>query len=927
VTYGLLQRTVRCGSFVVAAFFAFASFSLTISSAADSAKSVLVLYGERLELPAIGAVQRGLDAALRADKNVDIFSEFLDFARFPTQSQRQELASHLKSRYAGRKFDLVVTVAGSALNFALDYRPELFAGVPIVFCSVDRREIEGRDLPADVIGLPINFDFRGTLDLAFQLQPETEEVICVAGTAGFDRLWAEQCRQVLDGYRERVRYRFIGTGPIGETLSTIHKLSPKSIVLYISILRDGLGNSFVPMEIAGRVVQESNVAVYGLASNQLEQGIVGGSLFDFGAHGKETGQLCQKLLSGGNLDSGHLQPAKPNALVVNWRALQKWKIPKRVVPSNATIRFREPSLWEEHRALVVGVVVFAIIETVLILALLRSLARLHGTRHELNDRLRFERLIAGLSARFVNIPPEKVDSEVERALDQVVESMKLDRCAIFELVVNSADLRITHKSQSRDAGLAPFPPSEPRLPWFFEQISSGKAVILHDVAKDLPEDAVEEREFCREFGIKSALTFPFFQAGAATRAILYTSANQDEKWADEVIPDLQSIGQILASALAQKDAEESLRENEATISLAAQSADLGLWSRDMQTGKIWATARTRAMYGFSADGEVTFARFLESLHPDDRPTTEKAIAEAVADRCDYNIIHRIVRTDGAVRWMAARGRTIYSAAGQALKMMGASFDITERRQRALETEGDRQELAHLGRVALMGEMAASLAHELNQPLTAIVTNAGAGQRFVDQGVVNIQELHELLVDIASDGERAGKIIRGIREMVRKGDTAREVVDMNQVVKDVVRLTNSDAVRNFCVIIMELAPQPAWVEADTVQLQQVFLNLVLNAFDAMQETPTHLRRVVLSTNSAVDGVIRTAVRDFGTGLSKKVRQRVFEHFFSTKKDGLGMGLAIARSIVESFGGSLDATNAPDGGAVFYFNLPAYFDQSK
>jgi two-component system, LuxR family, sensor kinase FixL len=927
VTPDLLQRRLRYGHFIAAGFFVFAALSLAISSAADSAKSVLVLYGERLQLPAIGAVQRGLDAALRADKKVDIFSEFLDFARFPTQSQREELASHLKSRYAGRRFDLVVTVAGSALSFALDYRQDLFAGVPIVFCAVDRREIEGRDLPADVIGLPINFDFRGTLDLAFRLQPKTEEVVCIAGTAGFDRLWAEQCQQVLDGYRERVRYRFIGTGPIGETLSAIHKLSPKSIVLYISILRDGHGESFVPMEVAGHIVQESNVAVYGLASIQLEQGIVGGSLFDFTAHGEETGQLCQKLLSGGSLDPGHLQPAKPNALVVNWRALQKWKIAKHLVPSNATIRFREPSLWQEHRALVVGAVLFAIIETVLLLALLRSLARLHRTRHELNDRLRFERLIAGLSARFVNIPPEKVDSEVERALDEVVESMKLDHCALFELLGDRAELRITHKSQALDAGILPFPPSERRLPWFFGQISSGKAVILHDAAEDLPGEAVEESAFCREFGIRSALAFPFFQSGAATRGILYASANQDEKWSNEVIPDLQSIGQILASALAQKDAEESLRENEATISLAAQSADLGLWSRDMQTGRIWATARTRIMYGFSADGEVTFGRFLESLHPDDRATTEKAIAEAVADRCDYNIIHRIVRTDGAVRWMTARGRTIYSAAGQALKMMGASFDITERRQRALETEGHRQELAHLGRVALMGEMAASLAHELNQPLTAIVTNAGAGQRFVDQGVVDIRELHELLLDIASDGERAGKIIRGIREMVRKGDTPREVVDMNQVVKDVVRLTNSDAVRNSCAIVTEFAPQPAWVEADAVQIQQVFLNLVLNAFDAIQETPTHLRRVVLSTNSAVDGVIRTAVRDFGPGLSKKVRQRVFEHFFSTKKDGLGMGLAIARSIVESFGGSLDGTNAPDGGAVFYFNLPAYIDRSK
>src|SRR5260370_12981105 len=140
--------------------------------------------------------------------------------------------------------------------------------------------------------------------------------------------------------------------------------------------------------------------------------------------------------------------------------------------------------------------------------------------------------------------------------------------------------------------------------------------------------------------------------------------------------------------------------------------------------------------------------------------TETAIAGAVADHRHYNIVNRVIRADGTARWIAARGRAIYSATGQPLKMMGASFDITERRQRALETEGHRQELAHLGRVALMGEMASSLAHELNQPLTAIVTNAAAGHRFLDRVVIDPRELHEPRLDIALDGERAGKRIRG-----------------------------------------------------------------------------------------------------------------------------------------------------------------------
>ncbi|MGA7127300.1 MAG: ATP-binding protein [Chthoniobacterales bacterium] len=640
----------------------------------------------------------------------------------------------------------------------------------------------------------------------------------------------------------------------------------------------------------------------------------------------KTVRLCQKIVSAGYLESRHLQPAKQNSMSVNWQPLQKWKIAESLVPDNATIRLGERSLWQEHGGFVIGLTLFAVIATVLILILLRNLSRLRRTRRELNDRLRFERLIAMLSARFVNILPEKVDHEIQAGLNEVVDTMKLDHWVFFELSTDGSGLSVTHQMQRLGADTARLSLSKQQLPWLAEQISQGNSVVLPDLAENLPVEAHTEKEFFGGFGINSALAFPFIQAAGATRAILYASASRQRKWPDEIIHDLHSIGQIFASALARKEADESLRESEATINLAAQSANLGLWSRDMQTGRIWATERTRTLYNFSPDTEVTFGQFLESLHPDDRPVTEKAIAEAGADVRDYNIVHRVVRADGTERWIAARGRAIYSATGQPLKMMGASFDITERRQRALQTEGHRQELAHLSRVALMGEMASSLAHELNQPLTAIVTNAAAGQRFLDRGVIDARELHELLLDISLDGERAGKIIRGIREMVRKGNTAREPVDMNQVVKDVVRLTNSDAVRHGCVLVTELDSQLPLVEADAVQLQQVLLNLILNAFDAMQETPLHLRRVVLSTTSLgptsqANGSVCTTVRDFGTGFSEKVRQQIFEHFFSTKREGLGMGLAIARSIVESFGGVLDAANAIDGGAIFHFTLPA------
>ncbi|MBV9490240.1 MAG: PAS domain-containing protein [Verrucomicrobia bacterium] len=925
---GLLKRERLCAAAI--AFLFSILFLATPSSSATAdpnlVKSVLVLYGERLELPGVSAIQHGLNAALRSDPKVDIFSEILDSARFPTAAHREEMASHLKARYGGKRFDLVVAVAGSGLKFVLDHREKLFPGVPIVFCGVEHREIEGRALPPDVKGLPITFDFQGTLELALQLQPETREVVCVAGTAPFDRLWAEQCRLVLEGYRGRVRSRFIGEGPIAETFFLLHGLPADTVVLYLDVLRDGQGQSLIPLEVLGQVVQQSNVAVYGLATLQLAQGIVGGSLFDFSRHGEETGRLCQKVLADERLDPGSLQPASPDELAVNWQALQKWGIPQNRIPRNATIHFRPPSLWREHRRAVLIAIAVALLQSALILVLMRSLRRQRKTRRALDDRLRFERLIAVLSTKFVNVPPEAVDAEIETALDEVTEAMKLERCALYALGEGTG-FRLTHQRQRPDTNGDPFPLAEQDWPWLSGRISAGNTVVLHNVSQDLPEAATPERAFCRTFGLRSVLAFPLYEGDQVARALLYTSTTGHPDWPEDMLPLLQSIGQIFASALARRGAEERSRESEATLSLAALSADLGLWSWDLQTNKVWVTERARAMYDWAPGAEITFPRFLERVHVEDRPLVEKAIEQALTSREDYHLECRITRQDGNIRCVAARGRATYDGVAQPVKMMGASFDVTERKRRESEIETHRQELAHLSRLTLMGELAASLAHELNQPLTAIASNAAAGQRFIDRGEVDPQELRELLADIVSDGERAVQILRGIRDMVKKGNTTRKPVDLNRVVLDVVRLTKVNAVSCSCTVVTELEPGLPLVHADPIQLHQVLLNLVLNGFEAIDKVPIQQRRLMLSTNADADrSLVHATVRDFGPGLSEAARARIFEPFFSTKQSGLGMGLAIARSIVESFGGMLYARNARGGGALFGFTLPAYTEQT-
>ncbi len=221
----------------------------------------------------------------------------------------------------------------------------------------------------------------------------------------------------------------------------------------------------------------------------------------------------------------------------------------------------------------------------------------------------------------------------------------------------------------------------------------------------------------------------------------------------------------------------------------------------------------------------------------------------------------------------------------------------------------------------MGEMSASLAHELNQPLTGIVSNASAGERFIDRGQVDLKELRDLLADISADGKRAGEVVRGIRSMVKKGATVRQRIGLNDVVMDAVRMINHDAMLHSCDLETSLEPDLPPIEADPIQLQQVLLNLVLNAFDAMRDTPVSKRKVLIATERRGRGAIRASVRDQGTGISEEARARLFEQFFTTKSEGLGMGLAIVRSIVESHAGTIAAENAEGGGARFHFTIPA------
>jgi C4-dicarboxylate-specific signal transduction histidine kinase len=226
----------------------------------------------------------------------------------------------------------------------------------------------------------------------------------------------------------------------------------------------------------------------------------------------------------------------------------------------------------------------------------------------------------------------------------------------------------------------------------------------------------------------------------------------------------------------------------------------------------------------------------------------------------------------------------------------------------------------VGRLAVMGELAASLAHEVNNPLGAMVTNASAGQRLLSHGKLQTDELRELLADIVSDGQRAREVIAGIRDMVRKSEASHSLVDIKDVIRDLLRIVRADATARKVSLSAEVDPNPGTVMANPVQLLQVLLNLTMNAFEALSVMRTEARRVVVQAERVRNGKICVSVRDTGPGFPTGLADQLFEPFFSTKAEGTGMGLAIARSIVEAHGGSLSGENCADGGALFTICLP-------
>jgi len=585
----------------------------------QAVRRVLAVYSQDRLLPANRIADEALRGALGSshDYEIEFYSEHLDASRFPGEQQDRLLCDFLRDKYADHPPDLVFAGGARALHFLLRHRTELFRGIPVVYWGVPTARIKDEPLDDRVVGIPMSFRFADSLALAFRLQPSTRFVTVVGGTSSVDADFITQAQDQLAGFEQRVSISWLTNQSLPELRESLSRLPPNSIVLYLSMYQDRDGTAFFPRDALRLFAPYSNTPIYGSFDSYVGAGIVGGEMVPFEEMGRKAGEVGLRILGGEEPVRAVIGKEHSPAAIFDWRELQRWNIDPNRLPSNARILFREPSLWQQHKWLILGGTALCLFEAVLIASLILELRR-------------------------------------------------------------------------------------------------------------------------------------------------------------------------------------------------------------------------------------------------------RRQAEALARQ-------------------------------------------------------QRTELAHASRLATVGELTASLAHEINQPLAAILSAAQAGLRFMSAERSDPAEIRDILQNIVQDNKRAAAVVSGLRSMLRRQTSRREQIDLADAVQEILNLLHTELLTNHIDVSVRCQPD-CQVLADKTQIQQVVLNLVMNSIEAMRSSESDPRRIEVVSMREAGNTVKITVSDTGPGIPPEDKAKLFDSFWTTKSQGMGIGLAICRSILESHGGRIWLDQSQPGKTTFCFFLP-------
>jgi PAS domain S-box-containing protein len=535
----------------------------------------------------------------------------------------------------------------------------------------------------------------------------------------------------------------------------------------------------------------------------------------------------------------------------------------------------------------------------------------------LEELLTFERLLADLSACFANVSSDQVEVEIENALNQLLEFLGFDRGNFGEF---SADGWANILCSVATDGLVQYPlgPAPAFLSWYNNQLRAGKILRVRSL-DDLPPEAVGEAEYYRRSGIRSSLGIPLRVGGRIVALINFSAFRSTREWPDDLIARLKIVGEVIAQALMRKRSEVALRASEARWESIFETSSIAISTMDKDLHYIATNPAFRAILGYTAE-ELRQLTPRDITVEDERGTAQIRLAQLQQGMVDhYAVEKQYRRKDGTLLW----GLSSVARAPESRPetFIGTMIDITESKGAQDKLLATQTELARVTSLTAAGQMAASMAHEIKQPLAAIVTAGSAGLRWLSKPTPELEEVRALLKLVVNEGNRASQVIDGIRAMFKNENREKVLLDVSEVTSEVIALMHSKLQKHQISVQADLISELPPVLADRIQLQQVVANLIANAIEAMATVTDRTR--TLRVKSAIrdpDGVL-IAVEDSGPGIDPENADRIFHPFFTTKSEGTGMGLSICRSIIEAHNGRLSLHSAFNRGSVFEILLPA------
>jgi signal transduction histidine kinase len=581
------------------------------------------------------------------------------------------------------------------------------------------------------------------------------------------------------------------------------------------------------------------------------------------------------------------------------------------------------------------------------------------------QRRRFEGLLAEVSSSFVSTPIERVDAEIEGCVRQLVEFLDVDCGGVVQMLPDGHALHTTY-SYSVD-GSACFPVIAPdtEFPWLAAQVRQGRVLRLERLPRELPPEAVAEHRVLTHARCKSYVMVPFTVGGSMPGGLGF-GARRGRPWPNSLVKRLQLGADIVASALARRREQSDLLEclsferliSDLVKSVVTSSGDqlgaaiqkglervighfgvdrtgLGQFAKD---GSIIVSHSARRVGVPALSSRIDFGWFEAELAQGrmvrlnevstDLPVSAVAEREYARDSGIRSVLSIPLETGGQV-WGAISFAAFHESRrwtdeqAQRLRLLGEIMMDALLRREALEgVRRQQEEIAHVARVGALAELTAALAHELNQPLAAVQTNAQTMRRLLAAG--RPDDLEQMCADIVGDATRAGDLIHRVRDLLRKREGERQPVSVNEIIEDLQSLAETEVRRHGAQLVLRLRPELPEVVGNAVQLQQVLLNLVRNAAEAMIENEDEHREVMVRTAAPSNEEVTVSIEDEGKPLNEDIFEHLFTPFQTTKVGGVGTGLAISRSIIQAHGGRLWAERRPEGGLVISFALPAQKD---